>query len=163
MLEHIKEKIDGLEMIATNFITTNSGMSFQKEKITGFLKTGKNLPLLFDYLLVTISKNGGLIAICKKMNYLDTKKTDIQNNILVMHQNAGKRYYIPLDWDYNKTYIVSFEFNEKEQLYGFCNDGTLLKIDILINRAVRKVNSGIFIDEGITRGTPFSQTLRRFL
>ena len=157
MLEHIKEKIDGLEMIATNFITTNSGMSFQKEKITGFLKTGKNLPLLFDYLLVTISKNGGLIAICKKMNYLDTKKTDIQNNILVMHQNAGKRYYIPLDWDYNKTYIVSFEFNEKEQLYGFCNDGTLLKIDILINKAVRKVNSGIFIDEGIIKAKLFER------
>ena len=158
MLDHIKEKIDGLEMIATNFITSNSGMSFLKEKMTGFIK-GKNLPLVFDYLLVAISKNGGLIGICKKVNYLDTKKTDIQNNILVMHQNAGKRYYIPLDWDYNKRYLVSFEFNDKEQLFGFCNDGTVLKIDILTNKAVENAdsNSSIIKDEGIVKAKLFEK------
>ena len=158
MLDHIKEKIDGLEMIATNFVTSNSGMSFQKEKMTGFIK-GQNLPFVFDYLLVAISRNGGLIGICKKMSYLDTKKTKIQNNILIMHQNAGKIYYIPLDWDYSKRYIVSFEFNDKEQLYGFCNDGTVLKMDILTCKAIENSdsNSSILKDEGIVKAKLFEK------
>ena len=130
MLEHIKEKIDGLEMIAANFVTSESGMTFLKEKITDFVKNGPNLPLQFEYLLIAISKNGGLIGICKTMKYLDTKNTRIQNNIIVMHQDASKRYYIPIDWEYTKSYIVSFDFNDKEQLYAFCNDGNLFKIDI---------------------------------
>ena len=97
MLEHIKEKIDGLEMIATNFKSTNSNkMTFMKDKITDLIKSGPNLPFEFDYLLVDISKNGGLIAICKQMNYYDRNKTRIYDHILVMHQDAGKRYYIPL-------------------------------------------------------------------
>ena len=149
--ENIKEKIDGLEMIATNFVSTNSGMTFIKEKITELIKNGPNLPVQFDYLLVDISQNGGLIAICKKMNYLDQHKTDINKFILVMHQNAEKRYYIPLDWNYTKTYVVSIGFNDKEQLYAFCNDGTLFKIDILTNKAIKKINSAIFIDEGIIK------------
>ena len=155
MLEHIKEKIDGLELIAANFVSSESGMTFLKEKITDFVKKGHNLPLQFEYLLVAISKNGGLIGICKTMKYLDTQKTDIQNNILVMHQDAGKRYYIPIDWEYSKSYIVSFDFNDKEQLYAFCNDGSLFKIDILTNKAVKKINSGIFMEEGIIKAKLF--------
>ena len=153
--ENIKEKIDGLEMIATNFVSTNSGMTFIKEKITELIKNGPNLPVQFDYLLVDISQNGGLIAICKKMNYLDQHKTDINKFILVMHQNAEKRYYIPLDWNYTKTYVVSIGFNDKEQLYAFCNDGTLFKIDILTNKAIKKINSAIFMDEGIVKAKLF--------
>ena len=159
MLEHIKEKIDGLEMIATNFVSTeNNEKNFLKEKITDFIKTGPHLPFQFDYLLVAISKNGGLIAICKTKNFLDyNNKTEIQRNILVMHQNAGRRHYIPLDWDYNKSYIVSMGFNDKEQLYAFCNDGNLLKLDILTNRATKKINSKIFFEEGIVKAKLFEK------
>ena len=155
MLEHIKEKIDGLEMIAANFVSSESGMTFLKEKITDLIKNGPNLPLQFEYLLVAISKNGGLIGICKTMKYLDTQNTRIQNNIIVMHQDAFKRYYIPIDWEYTKSYIVSFDFNDKEQLYAFCNDGSLFKIDILTNKAVKKINSGIFMEEGIVKAKVF--------
>ena len=145
-------------MIASNFVSTDSGMTFLNEKITDLLTTGPNLPLQFEHLLIAISKNGGLIAICKKrINYLDTKNTQIKNNILVMHQDAGKRYYIPIDWDYSKSYLVSFDFNDKEQLYGFCNDGSLLKIDIAINKAVKKINSAIFMEEGIIKAKLFEK------
>ena len=157
MLDHIKEKVDQLEILYANFINDSSKMKFLNQRMTELVRTGHNLPVQFDYLLVAISRNGGLIGICKKMNYLDQSKTNIQKNILVMHQDAGRRYYIPLDWDYTKTYIVSFEFNESEQLYGFCNDGTLLKIDILTNKAVKKLNSNIFLDEGIVKAKLFEK------
>ena len=113
------------------------------------------LPLKFGFLLTTISKNGGLIAICKQHTYFDQEKTNIQNNILVMHQDADTRYYIPLTKDYHKTYIVSLEFNDNEQLYGFCNDGTILKIDILTRKAVPKINSQKIIEEGIHKAKTF--------
>ena len=158
MQSDIREKIESLEMIAANFIKTNSKAIYVNEKMTDLIKVGKNLPFDFDYLLVTISKNGGLIAICKKeTNYFDHNKTEIDNHILVMHQDAGQRYYIPIDWEYNKSYIVSLEFNDKEQLYAFCNDGSLLKIDILIKKAVKKINSSIFIEEGIVKAKTFDK------
>ena len=151
MLDHIKEKIENLEILASNFITTKKGPAFIKDKITDLIKTGINLPLQFGYLIVAISKNGGLIATCKQMNYYDQHKTRINNNLLIMHQNAGKRYYIPLDWEYTKSYIVSLEFNDKEQLYGFCNNGDIRKMDILTNTAILKVNSFVFTEEGIIK------------
>lgn len=162
MLEHIKEKIDGLEMIATNFKSTNSNkMTFMKDKITDLIKSGPNLPFEFDYLLVDISKNGGLIAICKQMNYYDRNKTRIYDHILVMHQDAGKRYYIPLPLlkEDQKVYvsIVSIGFNDDEQLYAFGNDGSLFKIDILTNKAVKKTNSSKFLDEGIVKAKLFEK------
>ena len=151
MLDQIKEKIENLEILASNFITTKKGPVFIKEKITDLIKTGPNLPLQFGYLLVAMSKNGGLIGTCKQANYYDQHKTRIQNNILIMHQNAERRHYIPLDWDYKKSYIVSLEFNDKEQLYGFCNNGDIRKMDILTDTAVLKINSNIFSDEGIVK------------
>ena len=157
MLDHIKEKIDGLEILASNFITTKNGPIFMKEKITDLIKTGINLPLVFEYLLVAISKNGGLIATCKTMNYYDQSKTRINNNILVMHQNAGKRYYVPIDWKYKDSYIVNLEFNSKEQLYGFCNNGDIRKIDILTNSVIVKTNSAIFFEEGIVKAKLFQK------
>ena len=155
MLEQIKEKIESLELYATNFISPKKGTTFIKEKLTDLVKSGINLPFNFDYLLVTMSKNGGLIALCKIPNYFDQHKTKINTDIIVMHQNAGKRYYIPIDWKYNDSYIVSLEFNSKEQLYAFCHNGDLRKIDILTNTVKVKVNSGRFLDEGIVKAKLF--------
>jgi hypothetical protein len=158
MLPYIKEKIDGLTMIAANYVKTPSKKIYDKQKMADIIKIGKNLPFDFDYLLVSISKNGGLIAICKKEpNYFDHNKTGIDTNILVMHQDAGQRYYIPIDWDYQKSYFVSLEFNDKEQLYGFCNDGAIRKMDILTKQAVQIVVSPIFLEEGIVKAKTFDK------
>ena len=157
MLEQIKEKIEGLEVLASNFIQTKKGPIFMKEKLTDLNKSGLKLPFQFEYLLVAISKNGGLIALCKTVNYFDQHKTRINNNIIVMHQNAEKRYYIPIDWKYSESYIVSLEFNSKEQLYGFCNNGDIRKIDILTNSVIIKPSSGKFFEEGIVKAKLFEK------
>ena len=54
-----------------------------------------------------------------------TKGSKINKNIIVMHQTTFKMYYIPIYWSYLKQYFVLFDFNEKEKLYGICNDGTI--------------------------------------
>ena len=74
-----------------------------------------------------------------------------------MHQNAEKRYYIPIDWKYSESYIVSLEFNAKEQLYGFCNNGDIRKIDILTNSVIIKPSSGKFFEEGIVKAKLFEK------
>ncbi len=38
-----------------------------------------------------------------------------------MHQDGKTKYYIPIDWNYDNRWIITFDFNEKEQLYGICN------------------------------------------
>jgi hypothetical protein len=134
MLESVKNQIENLDLIAADFIQTNSQVYYSKDKIVELDKTEK-LILQFNFIIVAISKNGGLIALCKTKGYYELKGTKINDNIIVMHQNAKTRYYIPIDWDYNARHIVSMEFNEKEQLYAFCNDGTLFKIDILTQKA----------------------------
>ena len=157
MLDHIKEKIEGLEILASNFITTKKGPIFIKEKVTDLIKEGANLPMAFQFLIVAMSRNGGLIATCKQVDYKDLHKTRINTNIIVMHQNAGKRYYVPIDWKYKESYIVSLEFNDKEQLYGFCNNGDIRKIDILIPSVIVKPNSAVFMEEGIVKAKLFEK------
>ena len=157
MLDQIKEKIEGLEILASNFISTKNGSIYMKEKITELTKTGTNLPLSFEFLIVAMSRNGGLIATCKTTDYYDQSKTRINNNILVMHQNAAKRYYIPIDWKYKTSYIVNLEFNSKEQLYGFCSNGDIRKIDTLTESAIVKTNSAKFFEEGIAKAKLFDK------
>ena len=156
MSENFKEKIDDLEMIAANFKTaTTSKITYMKEKITDLIKSGPKLPFEFEYLLVAFSRNGGLIAMCKQMNYYDRSKSRINDDILVMHQDAGKRYYIPLPLSNEEkrvqVSIINLEFNDDEQLYAFGNDGSLYKIDILTAKAVKKLNSPRLEDEGVVK------------
>ena len=58
---------------------------------------------------------------------------------------------------YQKSYFVSLEFNDKEQLYGFCNDGAIRKMDILTKQAVHIVVSPIFLEEGIVKAKTFDK------
>ena len=113
-------------------------------------KTKKKLPLSFKYIHVAMSRNGGLIAACKEKEYFTTNdESGIIKNIILFHQDTNKRYNVRLDWKYNESYIVNLEFNDKEQLYGFCSNGDIRKIDTLISKAKVKVTSGIFTEEGI--------------
>ena len=98
--------------------------------------------LNYGYFLVAICKNGGLIAISKTKDYFDTKKTPLNNNLIVMHQDGknASTYKISNFELFKKSanrYVVSLEFNDKEQLYAFCNDGEIFKIDILKCEAQR--------------------------
>ena len=101
---------------------------------------------------VALCPNGGLIAICKKKGYFDIKKgSKINKFIIVMHQTTYKKYYIPIDWSYMQHYFILFDFNEKEQLYGICNDAEIYKIDILTEKAIPKLTSEILKEENIDK------------
>lgn len=156
MLESVKAQIDCLELLAADFIQTKNSLCYLNEKIVTLNKSEK-LTLKFNYLLVAISRNGGLIALCKQKDYYDLTKSKINQNIIIMHQDASTRYFIPLDWDYNSRYIVSLEFNEKEQLYAFCNDGTIYKLDILTQKAVEKISAYKIKSEGIHKAKLFEK------
>ena len=133
MYDQIEEDI---ENIANNFDKIAPEVAFMKEKITDFYFSSK-FKINFDACHVAISKNGGLMAICKKnYSYLDTQRNSkLNDNILVMSQNARKLYPIPISWNMRERLIVSFDFTDRGKLYGICNDGTIYKFDILLKQA----------------------------
>ena len=98
-----------------------------------------NYKLNYGYFYVAICKNGGLIAMCKTKDFFDTKKNPLKNYLIVMHQDGKNTTTYKIE-NYNlfkNRYVVSLEFNDKEQLYAFCNDGEIFKIDILNCEAQR--------------------------
>ena len=121
-----------LEKISANFDIAKDKQTYQNEQLIKY-KTESKFHINFTGCHVAISPNGGLIGICKKHGFLDiTKGSLINKNIIVMHQTNEKhhKYLIPIDWPYFKQYFILFDFNEKEQLYGICNDASIYKIDI---------------------------------
>ena len=74
-----------------------------------------------------------------------------------MYQTSKKKYLIPIDWSYKSKYFILFDFNEKEQLYGICNDGTIYKIDILTQKAVEKITSNLFLRENIEKAKLYEE------
>ena len=146
-----KSKIEILEDIGLNIERIEGNFILIKEQLSEFKKEDK-IKINYKDCHVAICPNGGLIAICKKKGFLDiTKGGKINKNIIVMNQNGKNKIYIPIDWNYNNKWIVHFEFNNKEQLYAICNDGSIYKIDILNIKAVPKISSEFFKNEEIEK------------
>jgi len=150
------DQTNNLENLSQNFDEMGKNQLYTKEQITDFSKI-EMFKINFKLCHIAISKNGGLIALCKQKDYYDITRSRINDDIIVMHQDATNRYFIPIDWDYEARYIVSLEFNEKEQLFAFCNDGTILKLDILTQKAVEKPNSYKIKQEGICKAKLFEK------
>ena len=130
-MDDILEKTDAIN---NNFEKTEGTNYFMKEQITDFEKPEK---IDFKECHVAMSPNGGLIAICKKKSFLDIAKgTKLNDNVLIMYQDARQKFYIPISWEYKERWIICLEFNEDEKLYGICNDGTIYKFDIVTQRAL---------------------------
>ena len=130
-----KKKKKAIQINDTNY---NSIASIYDEKFYITDRITKNYyltdhPLNYQYFYVTICKNGGLIAMCKFPDYMEIgSKNLIMRNIIVMHQDGVKKYCIKYSDICNKhRKIVGLEFNHKEQLYAFCDNGEIFKIDIL--------------------------------
>ena len=88
--------LDNLEEIALNIEKIDENFILLKEQLTEF-KDEYKININFKECHVAICPNGGLIAICKKKNYLDlNKKAKINNNIIVMYQTCKTKYFIPL-------------------------------------------------------------------
>ena len=148
-MSNIRSHLDSLESLASGFDTLKDGQTYQKEQLIRF-KPESKFHINFTDCFVAICPNGGLIAICKKHGFFDVKRSSTLNkNIIVMHQNTLKQYIIPIDWQYFRQYFVLFDFNEKEQLYGICNDATIFKIDICTQKAIKKFTSEILKEEMI--------------
>ena len=142
-----KSNIDTLEEIFTNTEKIDDNFVLLKEQFSEF-KEEDRVKISFKDCHVAICPNGGLVAICKKKGFLDiTKGTKINDYIIVMHQDAKKKYLIPINWKYKDKWVINLEFNDKEQLYAICNDGTIFKIDILNLKAEQKPSSDIFKNE----------------
>ena len=145
-------QIKEIENISNNFDLISKGNYFSKEKITDLYFPNK-FKINFNDCHVAISKNGGLIAICKKNHtYFDIQKNSyVNNNILVIQQNAKQLYTIPISWDYSKRWLVGFDFSENENLYGICNDGVIYKFDLLLREAKELLTGKTLIEQGINK------------
>lgn len=137
-MEHKKKKKFQINNNNYNGLAENYSQFYISDKIAQNRFISK-IQLNYQYFNIAICKNGGCIAICKKNNYFDFKKqSSINKNLIVMFQNGETVYKIENDELFNqqkKRYVVSLEFNYKEQLYAFCNDGEIFKIDILKEEA----------------------------
>ncbi len=146
-----KSNIELLEDLVINMEKLEDNFILMKEQLIEFRDIDK-IKINFKECHVAICPNGGLIAICKKKGFLDiTKGTKINSYIIVMHQDAKRKYLIPIDWSYKDKWVVNLEFNDKEQLYAICNDGTIFKLDILNLKAEQKVSNEIFKNEAIIK------------
>ena len=142
--EILEEMYLNMDKIDNNFI-------LMKEQISEF-KPEDQIKINFKDCHVAICPNGGLIAICKKKGYLDISKgSQINKNIIIMHQNAKRKIYIPIEWNYRVRWIVNLEFNYKEQLYAICNDGSIFKINLLNRKAEQKITNELFKTEEIEK------------
>ena len=152
---HKSSCTETLENISLNFEKMNDEYVFMKEQFVEF-DEGSKMTFNFKEWNIAICPNGGLIAACKKKGILDiTKGSKINKNIIVTYQNLHTKYLIPIDWDYKKTWIILLDFNEKEQLYAICNDGSIFKIDLATQKAVPKPSSSIFENEPIVKAKLF--------
>ena len=93
----MNEQYEKLESLANDFNVISPNNCFLKEKITNVYFTNKFRINYKDYF-VAISKNGGLIATCKKKSDSLEKKflRETTNTIIVMQQNGKKQYKISL-------------------------------------------------------------------
>ena len=155
----MEEKPLNIEILGSNFKKMDDRMSFMKEQISKFEKSEK-LNINFNKCHVAICPNGGYIAICKKKNFEDEDEySKLYDYILVMHQDGKTKYYIPIDWDYNRRWIIKLKFNSKERLYAICNEGTIIKFDIINLKAVIKNTMLIFQNDNIEKAEFFDDGL----
>ena len=153
----MEEKIPDIEILGSNFRKMDERMSFMKEQLSKFEKSEK-LNINFKKCHVAISPNGGYVAICKKKFFEDEDEySKLHDYILVMHQDGKTKYYIPIDWNYENRWIISFDFNEKEQLYGICNDGSIIKFDIINLKAIKKSTFEYFQKDNIEKAKFFEK------
>ena len=161
----LEDQTENLENISNHFDEMAPNQFYMKEQITDFSNIEK-FKINFTYCHIAISKNGGLIAICKKKGFLDMQKGAMLNkNVLVMFQDAVYRYYIPIRWDYDKRYVVCLDFSPKDNLYGILNDGGIMKFiynerkhkEIVSPRSLREegIVKAKFFDKGFIAFTQF--------
>ena len=142
----MEDPIEALEQISYGFDKMDKNNYYMIQQITDIRKA-RTTKINFNYCLISISKNGGLIAICKTKSFFDPAKSSrLNKNVIVMFQNAKTKYEIPIDWDYSKRWVVCLDFLLNQDLYGILNDGGIFKFKYR---------------EGTKKEVPTSQTLQQ--
>ena len=123
----MEDPIEALEQISYSFDKMDKNNYYMMQQISDFSKA-RGIKINFNYCHISISKNGGLIAICKKKSFFDTARNSrLNKNIIVLFQNSKTKYEIPIDWDYSKRWIICMDFILRQDLYGILNDGGIFK------------------------------------
>ena len=142
---------EALENIATNYKYLEESNAYIKQRITDFYKPNK-IKIDFNNCDIAFSKNGGLIAICKHKTFLDTSKNPRFNKyIIVMFQNSKNIYEIPIDWDFNKRWIICLDFTPLQELYGILNDGGIFKFKYNERTKKEKITCMKLKEEGVKK------------
>ena len=152
------DQTNNLENLSQNFDEMGKNQLYTKEQITDFSKI-EMFKINFKLCHIAISKNGGLIAICKKKDFFDIQKGGVLNkNLIVMFQDGIKRYFIPIiDLERNKKWIVCLDFTPKEDLYGILNDGGILKFKYTERTKKQKVTPQVLKEEGVINAKFFGK------
>ena len=147
----LEDQTQNLEDISNHFDEMARNQIYMKEQLTDFTNI-ERFKINFTYCHIAISKNGGLIAICKKQGFLDMQRGAILNkNVVVMYQDAITRYYIQIRWDYSKRYVVCLDFSPKDNLYGILNDGGIMKFIYNERKYKEIVSPKTLREEGIVK------------
>jgi len=149
---------ENLEKISFNFNDLGNTQKYIKEKITDYSEV--QMPKInFNFCHIAISKNGGLIAICKKEGFIDCQKGNLlSKNVLVMFQDGKKRFYIPTpEISGDKRIIVCLDFTPKDELYGILKDGGIFKFNYLERIIKEKVSSQVLKEEGVVNAKFFEK------
>ena len=150
------DQTDNLENISSYFDEMDKNELYMKEQLTDYSKIEK-FRINFTFCHIAISRKGGLIAICKKKGFLDMQRGAVLNrNVVVMYQDAITRYHIPINWDYNKRYIVCLDFTPKEVLYGILNDGGIFKFNYY-ERKYKEISTSEPLKEGVVKAKFFQK------
>ena len=147
-----------LEQISFNSNEMGNNQRYMKEIITDYSEV--QMPIInFNFCHIAISKNGGLIAICKKKGFIDCQKGNLlSKNVLVMFQDGKKRFYIPTpEISGDKRSIACLDFTQKDELYGILNDGGIYKFNYLEKTIKEKVTSQVLKEEGVVNAKFFEK------
>ena len=152
----MEDPLEALEQISYTFDKMDINNYYMIQQISDFSK-GRAIKINFNFCHISISKNGGLIAICKKKSFFDTaRNSKLNKNVIVMFQNGKTKYEIPIDWDYSKRWIVSMDFMLKQDLYGILNDGGIFKFKYKDRIKKEVPTSQRLQDEGIVKAKFYS-------
>ena len=155
----IIDQTENIENITTTFDKMDDKMSFMKSQLTK-ISFPPNIKLDFENINISIAKNGGYLAFCKKHNtFIMDSRNLIKDNVIIMCQDTSKIIIIPFKLERDKI-IVLFGFNEDEKLYCILNDGTIFKFDFILEKPIEiptgktfrteKIESAKFFEKGFT-------------
>ena len=74
-----------------------------------------------------------------------------------MFQDSIKRFFIRIDWDNKKRYVICLDFTPKQELYAILNDGNVYKINYNEETLKQKISSSRLTEPGVIKAKFFEK------